>query len=88
VGIQVGLNDACAVGKGGLRRQGGDTCSSPAEGVMTTDGLVVAVEPKHAVTEPCGVHASHRSSTTSSRGCEQQMSALPSAGSSTGSGLY
>ena len=31
--------------------------------------------------------SSHRSSTTSSRGCEQQMSALPSAGGSTGSGL-
>jgi hypothetical protein len=30
---------------------------------------------------------SHRSSTTSPRGCEQQMSALPSAGGSTGSGL-
>ena len=29
----------------------------------------------------------HRSSTMSSRGCEQQMSALPSAGGSTGSGL-
>ncbi len=31
--------------------------------------------------------AGHRSSTTSSCGCEQQMSALPSAGGSTGSGL-
>jgi hypothetical protein len=31
--------------------------------------------------------ADHRSSTTLSRGCEQQMSALPAAGGSTGSGL-
>src|SRR5579871_636520 len=37
---------------------------------------------------PCGGDDGHRSSTTSSRGCEQQMSAVPSAGGSTGSGLY
>jgi hypothetical protein len=34
------------------------------------------------------VSAGHRSSTTSSLGCEQQMSGLPSAGGSTGCGLY
>ena len=35
---------------------------------------------------PAWPTGSHRSSTTSSRGCEQQISALPSAGGSTGSG--
>jgi catechol 2,3-dioxygenase-like lactoylglutathione lyase family enzyme len=51
--------------------------------IRDPDGHLIEV----GQTTRAGGERDHRSSTMSSRGCEQQMNALPSAGGSTGSGL-
>src|SRR4051812_30946873 len=51
--------------------------------IRDPDGHLIEV----GQTTRVGGERDQRSSTMSSRGCEQQMNALPSAGSSTGSGL-
>ena len=64
------------------RQRGRATPGTAPGGRAHLDNLVLRVHGAGPAAA-CG----HRSSTMSSRGCEQQMNTLPSAGGSTGSGL-
>lgn len=63
-----------------------DLCGLEAEEAIATAVSAAATLTRAALVDGIDLEDRHRSSTRSPRGCEQQISALPSAGSSTGSG--